>query len=273
MKAAHEKRIELVSGIAAEKQSHILLYGANIGTQNPAVSYAEAARAMVPDRYPAELTPLSLGLVNSSFEDRDDSFWLIESGQLRSLFEKSVRPRFRAGEISHLSIFAIAPQPLLILLGSLLSDIPAADVYQLHREPHSWQWQDSPTDFAYTIEEPKERNGRPALVFALSGTVPDERIRAALGEHTCIWRVTIPNPHNDFLKSRCQSRAFRQQLRQLMDRIKTRHGERSTLHVFPAMPLALAVEFGRVLMPKADLPLSIYDQNKKLGGFVSALGI
>ena len=273
MKKAHEHRLEIVTDIAADKQSHILLYGANIGTQNARVSYGGAARAMIPSRYPAELTPLSLGLKNSSFEDTNSEFWRIESQQLRTMFEQSVRSRLRAGEISHLSIFAFAPQPLLILLGSLLSDVPAADVYQLHREPPGWQWEDQPTDFDYLIHEPENADGSPALVFALSATVTDARIHSVLGGGTAIWRVTIPTPHNDFLKSREQSQTFRQILRQVMDRIKAHHGEDAIISVFPAMPVALAVEFGRILMPKADLPLCVYDENKKLGGFVRALEI
>ena len=31
--------------------------------------------------------------------------------------------------------------------------------------------------------------------------------------------------------------------------------------------------FGRVIMPKADLPIRIYDQNRQLGGFSIALEI
>jgi hypothetical protein len=33
----------------------------------------------------------------------------------------------------------------------------------------------------------------------------------------------------------------------------------------------VAVEIGRVRMPKADLPLKVYDQNTKNGGFSEAL--
>ncbi|HTW31972.1 MAG TPA: SAVED domain-containing protein [Candidatus Sulfotelmatobacter sp.] len=273
MKRAHEQRIDIVTDIAAEKQSHILLYGANIGSQNAKVSYFGAARAMIPVRYPAEATALSLGLKNSSFDDAGDEFWRVESQQLRALFEQSVRPRLRAGDISHLSVFALAPQPLLILLGSLLSDIPAADVYQLHREPAGWRWENQPDDFDYLIQEPAKPSGIPALVFALSATVTDARIQAVLGGDVAIWRVTIPTPHNDFLKSRKQSEAFRKRLRQVMDRIKAHHGEDAIIRVFPAMPVALAVEFGRILMPKADLPLDVYDENRKLGGFVRAIEI
>ncbi len=85
--------------------------------------------------------------------------------------------------------------------------------------------------------------------------------------------MTIPTPNNDFLKSRQQAQVFRKQLRPLMDRIKAQHGEKAVIHVFPAMPVALAVEFGRILMPKADLPLAIYDENKRSGGFVHALDV
>jgi hypothetical protein len=45
------------------------------------------------------------------------------------------------------------------------------------------------------------------------------------------------------------------------------------LHVFPAMPVSLAVELGRVRMPKADLPWLLYDQMNARGGFIRALVI
>src|SRR2546427_7503854 len=48
MKAAHEQRIELVSGIAADKKSHILLYGANVGHHSSPLNYQEAAQALFP---------------------------------------------------------------------------------------------------------------------------------------------------------------------------------------------------------------------------------
>ena len=273
MKAAHERRIEIVSGIDTNRQSHILLYGANIGELSAPVSYPMAARAMLPDWYPAETTPLSLGMKNSSFEDKTSEFWEIESTHLRNMMTRLVRPQLGTGTIQHLSIFALAPQPLLMLLGFLLSDLHAAEVYQLHREPRDWRWQEDPTSFEYLVVEPREINGPPALILSLSATVSDERVIAILGKAATIWRVTITEPNNDFLKSRQQSQKFRQLMRRLMDLIKIRHGEQALVHVFPAMPVALAVEMGRIIMPKADLPLCIYDENKKLGGFVHALDL
>jgi len=271
MKEAHERRIEIASGVDAEKQSHILLYGANVGNHSSPLSYRKAAWAMMPDWYPADTTAISLGLVNSSFQDRDNDFWRIESTQLRRMVEMQVRPRLANGDIGHLSIFAFAPQPLLMLLGFLLSDIPAAEVYQLHREPQDWRWQEHPNNFEYVVQEPGEIKGNPALVLSLSATITDDRINTVRGGDVTIWQVTVPEPNNDFLKSRQQLRQFRKTMRSLLNKIKTLHGEDAVIHVFPAVPVAIAVEFGRIIMPKSDLPIKIYDQNRERGGFTYAL--
>ena len=37
--------------------------------------------------------------------------------------------------------------------------------------------------------------------------------------------------------------------------------------------ISLAVQLGRVWMPKADLSMTIFDQNRELGGFVKAIDI
>jgi hypothetical protein len=46
-----------------------------------------------------------------------------------------------------------------------------------------------------------------------------------------------------------------------LNEIKAVHGQDNIINVFPAMSNATAIELGRVRMPKADLPMLIYDQN------------
>lgn len=273
MKQAHEERIELVTSIAPEQKSTILLYGANVGVHSSPLTYEKAARAMFPDWYPVERTPIQLGMVNSSFRDHSPDFWKTEAQQLRSMIEQRVRPRLASGDISHLSLFGFAPQPLLMLFGFLLSDIPTAETYQLHREPPDWKWREAPDGFGFRVERAKETDGDAALVLALSATITDERVQNVLGEGIRIWRISAPEPHNDFLKSRGQLSSFRETARRTLDQIKARHGERAIIHVFPAVPVSVALDFGRVVMPKADLPLRIYDENKSNGGFAHALDL
>ena len=52
-----------------------------------------------------------------------------------------------------------------------------------------------------------------------------------------------------------------------------KYDAKTQLHVFPAMPIATAIELGRVWMPKADMPLIIYDENTANSGFFKAIEI
>jgi hypothetical protein len=273
MKRKHEARVQLLTSLAESKQSHVLLYGANIGQHYAPVSWEKTTQAMLPNWYPAEKPAIELSLKKSPFQDHEQGFWEIERDNLRRQFADAVRPKLAAGIVEHFSIFALAPQPLLIELGRLLSDIPAAEVYQLHREPPDWIWQDHPEDFEYILQEPEAYHEEVALNLSLSSTIENSRITRVLGNDVSIWTLTIETPNNDFLKSRKQLSLFRQVFRQILDRIKAMHGQNALLHLFPAVPVAVAVEIGRVWMPKADLPIRIYDQNRQVGGFIATFDL
>lgn len=272
MKARHERRIELLTSIDDNKRSHVLLYGANIGNHFGNISYQKAASAMVPNRFPADNEAIELGLKNSSFTDVEKHFWQIESEHLSRQVLDKLRPRLALSSVDHLSIFALAPIPLLIKLGTLLSDIPEAEVYQLHREPPDWKWQQhNPSRFI--LDGPQTKKGIPALSLSLSGIINNDRISSKFEKDHSIWNLTVDKVGNDFLKSREQLRLFREAFRKVLDKIKATHGESEAIHIFPAVPVSVAVEIGRVWMPKADLPLVVYDQNRDSGGFNVALNI
>jgi hypothetical protein len=110
------------------------------------------------------------------------------------------------------------------------------------------------------------------LKLGVSATVSDDRIRTVLGADAAIWSLYVDEPHNDILRRPEDQAAFRTALRRLYDRIKARHGEAAILHLFPALPASLAIETGRVWMPKSDLPLRLYD-NHRSHGFILAFDI
>ena len=274
-KQEHERRIARVTDVGPEKRSHILLFHANIGDHRGPLRYQHAADAVFPERYPAEDHPIEIGYRNNPLsEDTQSLFWQMESTSIEASYA-GVRKRVDRGDIAHLSVFAIAPQPLLIKLGALLGDIVPVDVYQLHREPRStWKWPACPkASPPFEIKRPTPVSGPPALVLELSATVTADRITSVLGATASIWTVTVPLPDKEIVKSRGQLSAIRTLFRQLFDEIKAAHGQTALLHVFPAMPVSLAVELGRARSPKADMPWRIYDQVNGLGGFVPALEI
>lgn len=264
LKRRHEERIEFVTSVGDENKSHVLLYGANIGQQNNPVDFLLATRAMLPEMYPAEKLGIRIHLVGSTLTDDKAAFWVAERENLKLKFNTLVKERIERSEITHLSVFALAPIPLLIELGTLLTDKMRVEIYQLKREPQSWKWHSvEETGFDYTVTRPDDLTKKNiALVLSLSGTIPHKDVLDAVGEDTAVWNLTIPNVGNDFMKSKDQLSLFRRTFRKLLDDIKLVHGRNAVINLFPAIPVSVALEIGRVWMPKADLPIMIYDRNR-----------
>jgi hypothetical protein len=275
MKEIHESRMVQLTTMVPDKTSQVVFYKGRVGNHFPKIDRRDAWLAMIAEWYPANRLPIELGMSNSVITDDEEEYWRLEEKNLRRQFQTKVIPIINSSnERNHFSIFAFAPQPLLILLGTLFSDIYPAEVYQLHREPTTWKWQPGPENFEYLIDEPSNKNKVVALIFSLSADINNERIEKSLsGKEISIWRMRFTNPNNDFLRSKEQLQLFRENYRELLNRIKAKHSEDSTLHIFPATPISIAIEIGRVWQPKADLPMVIYDQSRKRDGFTRTLSI
>lgn len=269
-KTEHEQRVEIVTGIAPDKKSHIVLYGANIGSEKSPIEYHGCIKAMFPQWYPAHERPIQLS-TKSELKDSSPQYWQAESLHLLKIFQRKLLPVIEDDAAKHFSVFALAPQPLLIQLGALLTDKISVESYQPHREPKGWHWQDFENDFDYIIREPDHTDGAVALTISLSDNVSRNRITTVLGDDACIWELTIENPHNDFMQARHQLSLFRSRLRSLIVAIKKQHGEAAPLHIFPVMPVTCAIELGRIRMPKADMPWLIYDHDMSTQEFVKAI--
>lgn len=273
MKQAHEKCIEFLTGHSDVRESHVGIYTPNVGDHMPRVSIDDALKAMFPQFIPAERTPILISTTNSVIKDHDEAFWLIEREQLKQKLDVEVKRRISDGSIKHLSIFAFGAQPLLIELGHQLSDIPSAEVYQKHRDPDTWAWQEETSPNAYHVIPPQNICATVALNLSLSGTITNDRITNVVGKDASIWTMTVDRPYNDYLQCKRQLVLFRSAMRSLYDEIKRTHGQKNKIHVFPACPVAAAIEIGRTRMPKADLPLVLYDQNNKHKSFIKAFEI
>lgn len=271
-KLEHERRIEIVTGIEPDRKSHVLLYGANIGTEKSPIVLHECARAMFPDWYPANERPVVLSM-RSELKDKQPEYWQAESKQLQQKYEREVLGLIEQGDCKHFSVFALAPQPLLIQLGTLLTDKISVETYQPHREPKTWSWQPETDRPEFVVRRPDDVSKKPALLVALSDHVDQERIARVLGKEVSTWEITLAQPHNDFLQSREQLSSFRKHVRSLMVEIKKHHGNKTPLNIFPVMPVACAVELGRSRMPKAEMPWVIFDHDYETREFHQTIEI
>jgi len=266
MKEEHETRIATNTGISAEYASHVLRFGATIGPNEALLSTQAIFAAMPPQRHPATRQTIDLELLNQVFRDDEPEYWAIQKRNLDQLFREKVQGRIERQEIKHLSVFALAPQPLLIELGRLIYDIVPTTVHQRHREPETWNWQRDRPPLDFVVSRPPENASGPiALKIAVSGVVNEDRIVAILGDDAAIWSITVADPGNDVVRRPEDLSAFRRTLRAVYGELQARYGESTLLHLFPAMPASLAVETGRVWMPKVNLAMKIYDHVRNVG--------
>lgn len=271
IKRAAEKRIELSTDISPDRASHIVRYGAMIGANESVIAASKCKEAMIASHYPASREPIDLSMSGLALADSDPNYYSLQARNLQRQFDAKIRGRLESQEIDHLSVFALAPIPLLIELGRLLSDIRPCIVYQLHREPAGWGWARDGDQIELVTSAPENAGSQVALKLALSANVSDDRIYSVLGKDTSIWQIAARNPHNDCIRYPEDVSQFRQTLRQQLNAIKTHHGDGLVINVFPAIPVSIAVETGRVWMPKADLGLRIFDQSKDDAGFIERL--
>lgn len=270
-KREHEERVEIVTGIPPLNRSRVVIYAEKIGEQGSAIHPQEANAAIFPDRFPIAERPSCVSMTWEG-RDTDPDYWRTAETNLRRAFDRQIAQYVSDGE--HLSLFGFAPMPLLVLFGSLFTDKASAQTHQLRREPErSWKWIDKGPNLGFRLHQPPRAGCPPALVFSISAKVDHGRVHEVLGADVSVWEITVESPHNDCLTTREQLGEFRKACRKAMVEISQAHGHATPLHVFPAMPVSAAVEFGRIRMPKADMPWEIHDHNRAAGKFVHALSI
>jgi hypothetical protein len=270
-KKEHEERIEYLTGIGESYKSHLLFFKDNIGDRKPEIEFEDARLAILP-RFPANSNFIEIDLTPGAYRDYEDNYFRDKQREISRLVETKVR---QLSNINHLSVFAFASIPLLIHFGYELGDTISANIYQRHRSTNSWRWQDEDiSEFQYVIEEnPLEseaETGIIALNLSLSGTIRDEEINSALDKPHSYYKITIANPNPNFLKSEEQLDLFKAEIRTLLRRIRETHGHDCEIHLFPAIPLSIAVSIGCILLPKIDPKIHVYENND---GFSYALTI
>jgi hypothetical protein len=274
MKYKHENRIYRLTSIGAELHSHMVYYTASIAGTQHSVNDGDARNALALfGRYPSDDSPIDLGQHGNLVKDNEDDFYTSNAKNLQKAIKLRILDVVSEGE--SVALFALAPQPLLMLVGRLLNDKYNVAVFNCHRrETDKWKWDDADSNVEFHSEVLREASPSAsiALVFSLSSHVVNERIESVLGEDVTIYSVTIDSPNRNFVTFPSVMDSFVSKSREVMEAIKQRHGKDKDVHVFPAMPPSLAVRFGMDYMPKTDNRLLIYNEQEKKG-FVYALSI
>lgn len=273
MKAAREREIQDAIDRLALAPMNLVLYGCKIGTNPIPLDEELINQAVTSEGMRAIERPLILNKNNFAMCDNDTTFWGSAKEELRIRFDRAVNEEVERGNARPWLLFAIAPQPLLMYLGTLFGDVTNVITHQLTKNPVSWMWGDTSDEDEYILIPPEDKHDKVALNISLSASIEDKRITDAIGSDVSIWSVVHKNTNNDFLRTRKQLAEIQAVFRQTYRDIKKFHGHGKPIHVFPAMPVSAAIEFGRTWNEKADQPLILYDMDYQTKQFKHAINI
>lgn len=272
-KKRHEKRVRNVTEISDIQSCRMVSFFSNIDNSEIFSSERLFKQALVS----ASLIPLEYPVISIDADSRtsysptktcfEEKVADMER-QVRSWFGSIIKPE------DAIAVFALAPQPLLIKLGTLINDQQNVTVFQCHRIGHKWAWKGDKSSVEYITKCTRSSESNVvALVIDLSAEVVDQRITRVLGENCSIYHITIEEPNRYFVTNKEIQDDYIHALRAILEQIKNEHQNIQYIHIFPAMPNSLAVRTGMDCMPKADIPWIIYEQASPEQGFIETITI
>jgi hypothetical protein len=249
-KRAHERRIRTLTGITEDAQTHVVLLQASIDARDFDIDQTAAFQAILP-KYPAEENAEIIDLTGLAISTTTNGFFAATAQCITERTNDLLRRRPHGRSIRSLSVFALAPVPLLVHFGHLLGDLHNVDLYQRHRGTQNWMWKEDeePQEF-YQVLVPAVAEGdvrEIALVLSVSAQVNHDEVAKALGSDPIIYEMRAERPSSDFLRSRTRLEVFGYEIRKLLHDIRQESGHERLIHLFAAVPAPLAVEFGRAV--------------------------
>lgn len=260
MKRKHEERIMRATAVQENKQTLVVMYAANIEHDTPLLSYSMAQQALSPEYYVSEHSPIRIQLNGKTYET-DDGFWKFEQLNLMRSIQQNVIDHFGECGYEHISVFALAPQALLVQLGVLLNEKYPVRTYQKIRTPNTWRWQEESLDLPLQVKREGDKEKQPVVIFALSGYDIISRTKAYYKEEADFWIVTTDEPRLDLIKTESQLNVFNVFTRKLYEEIAN-STKYELVHIHMSMSNSCAIELGRTWMPKVHKNLLLFENNK-----------
>lgn len=183
---------------------------------------------------------------------------------------------FSGGHVGHISVFALAPIPLLVHLGAQLSTTVTTEFYQRHRDTNCWKWKPGLGNLKFRTFL-RKRGSDPtkvALIVSLSGKIALNTLPNMMGRTHYVYEITVASgtPQTDILKTRGDLERFRQTYETWQGRLLRHHRSRiKAIELFAAVPAPIAITLGWARLREIMPSLRVYEN--KENGFALALEV
>ncbi len=279
IKEKHEAMVAALTDFRIENRTLVIATRSTVRQQSVAASPREIAFALVESRR----TPYILGNLNYSLTidlvdpATDEWAWARGMKQIDAAAER-IQADVAAGHVDHLSVFALAPIPLLTYLGHKLGDKTAVDIFRRSRDhtDRAWCWGEGTGQVPVFVHDIPDIGPEPdSLVVAVEVTA-SVRTERLPDDVACLPIARLhpadAAPGPDLLGSRAALDAFGYSWRQFLAQLESDEPGVKRLHVVAAVPAPAAVAMGRFHRAYADPTLVMYELGDD-GAYRAALEI
>ncbi|MGH9766472.1 MAG: SAVED domain-containing protein [Blastocatellia bacterium] len=267
-KQEHERRIFRLTESKPDQKTTVLVLKSQIAGQTVEISRGHITDAVSP-RYPSDPRGWVIDLTRMHGED--EAFFQSAALTIRTELDRFYAAGSDIESTHHLSVFALAPIPILAYFGNRLGNKVATDLYQRHRDTEDWTWKSGGEPIGHKFHRLRAGTERDkvALVLSLSGTIHPETLPAGIDGCFSVYEITLAKgaPAPIYLRLKEDLDDFRRVYLQCLRVLMSEHGKLDEIYLFPAVPAPVAVLCGRELLPKIDPVLLVYDNDRRKGGF------
>jgi hypothetical protein len=173
---------------------------------------------------------------------------------------KDLLPRF--------AVFSLAPIPLAIHLGYVLSDRVEVRLFQYDRDRSTWRWQEGQRGDADFIvqgipETPTEEPLDVVVRVSLSATIARADTREVVPGDAVEVDIRVGAPDVTWLRDAEQLVEFGQVFRGVLGDIARAVPNARTVHLFYAGPTGGAITIGRAINPRMVPPAQTYQYDRR----------
>jgi hypothetical protein len=171
-------------------------------------------------------------------------------------------------KLPRFAVFSLAPIPLAVHLGFILTDMVGVDAYQYHRERETWKWpRGVQGDQAISIQGlPTESISEPvdAVVRVSLSDVVDRADSPELSGASAIEiDISVSEPSVHWLRNTDQLSAVTKAFREVLASLRKHVRNLERIHLLYAGPTPGAIVLGTCINPRMNPPVVLYEYDRQ----------
>ena len=235
------------------------------------INPSEIQQALWRDRTRPVCEPLMIEGPELDRHGRDSRYYENFKERILRKLDRGLTPyRGELGDTPIIGVVGIADIPSLIMFGKALGDRIRHKIYSSDRNSRLL-WPDLKAEAPkFTFDCPDSTNSAYALVISISGEVPERDVRSALPDCT-IARFNAATPNYHVIQNEEAIIRFGIEIQTALSQLEAKSSK--PIHVFAAIPAAMAIKLGTLLTTNHQHPYVIYDRDPPTNAFRPHLDI